>query len=187
MKRFTVVGGVGLAVAALLAFAGTAAAKVIGQEHYSGTDSFSFDDCGFTFDVVSEFSGVLAFRVDKGGQAFLVRDNYQFRDVVTNRSTGKWFVARGNAIFHEIQTTHVSGTVYEFEAIEAGQPLVIEDAAGNLVLRDRGVIRRTALFDTLGDGEPGGVFLEETHVSLRGPHPSFGEVDFCEVVTELTG
>ena len=45
----------------------------IGQEHYSGTNSASFDDCGFVIDVESEFSrqGIL-FRVGKGGQAFLV-------------------------------------------------------------------------------------------------------------------
>ena len=70
-------------------------------------------------DVESEFSGQVLFRVGKGGQAFLVRDTYRYRDVLTNRETGEWFVIRGRAVFHEIKATQVSGDIYEFEAIEA--------------------------------------------------------------------
>ena len=188
MQRFTLVGGIGLAVVAMLAFGGTAAAKVIGQEHYSGTDSFSFDACGFWLDVESEFSGNALLRVDKGGQAFLARDTFSYRDVYTNRDTGEWFVIRGHATFHEVEGTLVEGTIYEFQSIEAGQPFVLEDAAGNVVARDRGMIRRTVLFDTLGDGEPGGVLLEEAVDSVQGPHPGFADdFPFCEIAAELTG
>jgi hypothetical protein len=74
--------------------------------------------------------------------------------VLTNAETGKWFVVRGNGLVSEIKATLVSGTIYEFVAIEAGQPFVLEDAAGNVIVRDRGVIRHTAPFDTLGDGRP---------------------------------
>ena len=179
----------GLAILAVLAFGASAVgAKVIGQEHYSGTDSFSFDDCGFVIDVESVFSGQVLFRVGKGGQAFLVKDTYRYRDVLTNRETGEWFVIRGKAVFHEIKATQVSGDIYEFEAIEAGQPFVVEDSDGNVVVRDRGMIRRTALFDTLGDGMPGGILLEETVTSVNGPHPGFAEdFDFCGLAAELTG
>ena len=61
---------------------------------------------------------------------------------------------RGRAVFHEIKATQVGGDIYEFEAIEAGQPFVVEDSGSNVVVRDRGMIRRTALFDTLGTGCP---------------------------------
>jgi hypothetical protein len=178
----------GLAVMAVLAFGGPAAATVTGQEHYSGTDSFSFDDCGFTLEVQSEFHGQALFRVDRGGEAFLVKDTFSFRDVVTNPETGMWFVIRGNALFHEIKATQVSGTIYEFVAIEAGQPFILEDSAGNIIVRDRGVIRHTFLFDTLGDGVPGGEFLEETATAVHGPHPGFSEdFPFCEIAADLTG
>jgi hypothetical protein len=161
---------------------------VIGQQHYSFTDTFSFDDCGFTIDGVENAEGVMHFRVAKGGEAFLVSDNYSFRDVLTNRATGKWFVIRGNGLFHETAATHVSGNVYEFVAIEAGQPFVMEDSAGNVVVRDRGVIRQSYLFDTLGDGTPGGVRLEDTGVSVHGPHPGFADdFPFCELAADLTG
>jgi len=172
-----------------LAFgAGMAGATVIGQEHYSGSDSFSFDDCGFTLDVESEFHGQALLRIDAAGQAFFVNDKYWFRDVLTNADTGQRFVVRGNGLYHEIQATVVGGTIYEFVAIEAGQPFVIEDSAGNVVLRDRGVIRFTFLFDTLGDGTPGGVFIEETGAVVHGPHPGFADdFPFCEIAAELTG
>jgi hypothetical protein len=175
--------------AALVALAAVPAmATVIEQQHYSVTDTFSFDDCGFTIDVVSHAEGVMHFRVDKGGQAFLQADNYSYRDVLTNHATGKWFVIRGNGLLHEIQTTHVSGNVYEFVSIESGQPFVLEDSAGNIVARDRGVIRQTYTFDTLGDGAPGGIRLETTDLAVHGPHPGFADdFPFCEIAADLTG
>jgi hypothetical protein len=56
------------------------------------------------------------------------------------------------------------------------------------VLRDRGVIRSTILFDTLGDDTPGGEEVgERVTVRLAGRHPSFDEVAFCAAVEELIG
>jgi len=189
MKRLMVVGTTALAVMATLAlWTGPAAGTVIEQGKYSGTDSFSFDDCGFTIEGESEFSGHFVLRADKDGQAFYGKDNFSHRDVLTNADTGEWFVIRGNGLFSEIKATQVSGNIYEFVAIEAGQPFVIEDSAGNVIVRDRGVIRTTALFDTLGDGVPGAEFIEETHLSVHGPHPGFADdFPFCEIAAELTG
>jgi hypothetical protein len=189
MKTATVGCLAAMAAIALLTFgAGPAGATVVDKGFYSGTDSFSFDDCGFPLDVESEFSGHFVLRADKGGEAFYIKDNFSFRDVVTNPDTGGWFVVRGNGLFSEVKATEVRENIYEFVSIEAGQPFVIEDSAGNVIVRDRGVIRRTALFDTLGDGEPGAEFIEETDVSVRGPHPGFAEdFPFCEIAAELTG
>jgi hypothetical protein len=189
MKTVTVAGLASLAAIAVLAFgAGPAAATVVASGFYSGTDSFSFDDCGFTLNVESEFSGHFVLRADKDGEAFYGKDNFSHRDVFTNPETEQWFVVRGNGLFSEIKATQVSGNIYEFVAIEAGQPFVLEDSAGNVVVRDRGVIRTTALFDTLGDGVPGAEFIEETHLSVHGPHPGFAEdFPFCEIAAELTG
>lgn len=47
-----------LAFAMLLAAAPTQAKPLV-REHYSGTDSFDFDDCGFTIHDDVTFSGVL--------------------------------------------------------------------------------------------------------------------------------
>ena len=76
-----------------------------------------------------------------------------------------------------------------FTTIEAGQPCVCRDSAGNIVLRDTGVIRHHVLFDTLGDGAPGGITLDDQIVAVGGPHPGLQQTDaeFCAVVTGLIG
>ena len=184
-RRFLLVGVV---AAAMVVGGPPAGATVIDQEHYSFTEEFTDTDCGFTLNVVSTHYGQALLRVDKTGQAFLAKDTFHFRDVVTNPDTGQSFVVRGHGLFHDIKATLVEGTIYEFVAVEAGQPFVIEDSDGNVVLRDRGVIRHTYLFDTLGDSQPGGEFIEETQSVVHGPHPGFGEDSpFCEIAAELTG
>jgi hypothetical protein len=72
--------------------------------------------------------------------------------------------------------------------VEAGQPFVLENSAGNVIAPNRGVIRHTALFDTLGDGMLGAVFLEEIHTAVHRPHPGLAEDSpFCEIAAELAG
>jgi hypothetical protein len=57
-----------------------------------------------------------------------------------------------------------------------------------LLLRDRGVIRSSLVFDTLGDATPGGAVVEELEPSVRGPHPGFDDATLCPVlVPQLTG
>jgi hypothetical protein len=60
---------------------------------------------------------------------------------------------------------------------------------GRIVLRDRGAIWRTVKFDTLGDSEPGGEFLEETVDRVSGPHPLFDadEETLCALTHDLIG
>ena len=74
--------------------------------------------------------------------------------------------------------------MFEFRAIETGQTFTVVDAEGNVVLRDRGAVEITFLFDTLGDGMPGGEYLEESAIA-RGPHPSW-DLDWCAMALELT-
>jgi hypothetical protein len=177
-----------MAAAVVMVVAGTAGATTSHREHYSGTDAFTIDDCGFTINVSTTFSGQVLFREDKDGEAFLVRDTYRYRDVATNPATGEYLVVTGRAVAHELSATNVEGNIYEFEMIEAGQPFVLSDSDGNVIVRDSGVIRRTVTFDTLGDGEPGGQFLDETVEAINGPHPGFADdFDFCGIATELIG
>jgi hypothetical protein len=178
-----------LTVAAAVAVPGTAqAAPPLVNEHYEFTDSFSFDDCGFT--IESELTGsghFMAWEIEgSDGQAFLGYDNYSYHQVLTNSETGAFFVVRGKAMFKEMTGQHVEGDIWEFTAQEVGQPFVVEDNDGNVVLRDRGRLTFRALFDTLGDGEPGGELIEEEVTSVSGPHPGFF-VDFCEIATDLIG
>ena len=80
----------------------------------------------------------------------------------------------------------MSGNVFEFRAVEAGQPFRVYDSAGRLVLRDRGSIVHRFLFDTLGDDIVGGQFVADLEPSVHGPHPGF-DTDFCEIIAPLIG
>ena len=52
--------------------------------------------------------------------------------------------------------------------------------------RDRGALHVTYLFDTLGDGAPGGEFVADVDFRVTGPHPAL-ELEPCDIATELIG
>jgi hypothetical protein len=147
---------------------------------------FSYD-CGFPVEVTGVASGNFRLREGKGddASAFFSLDRMSFREIHTNPQTGAWFSFSGHFASNELTARRVDGTLFEFRSIKAGQVAVIEDAAGNLVARDRGVIRPTILFDTGGDDGPGGTFVDLLHLDLNGPHPSFDNL--CAVATRLIG
>jgi hypothetical protein len=179
---------IAVAVAAV-AVPGTAqAAPPVENVHYENVDVGSFDDCGFTIDFESTDSGHFMVREveGSGGQAFLGHDNRDFRNVLTNPETGAFMVVHGHALFKEFTASHVAGNIWEFTAHEAGQPFTIEDSEGNVVLRDRGRVTLRALFDTLGDGQPGGELLDEEITSVSGPHPGI-DANFCAIASDLIG
>jgi len=179
------VGTAGLATVLFLASITQAfAGGLINRESYSGEYAFSYDDCGFWVDVASEFGGRAQFRVGTGPDdgAFFVHDNYWGREVHVRRGTTDSVVISGDGLFQETRGTRVEGTVFLFESVNAGQPFVVTDADGDVVLRDRGVIRQTLLFDTLGDDMPGGVVIAEVDLDIGGPHPGFFGVDLCPLL-----
>lgn len=180
---------VALTVAAAVAVPGTAqAGPPLENIHYEFAESSSFDDCGFTIESDFTANGHFMVREIEGseGQAFLGHDNYRYRDVLTNPATGAWFVVRGTAMFKELTGRQIDGDIWEFTAHEVGQPFVVEDSDGNVVLRDRGRLTFRAVFDTLGDNAPGGELIEQEVTSVSGPHPGFFG-DFCEIASELIG
>ena len=189
MQRSTKILGAMILGVAAVAIPGTAyAAPPVEHEHYEWSDSGTFVECGLT--LHSEASGYGRLLVTEvagsDGQAFLAHDNYTFRNVLTNTANGEWFLIRGRGMFKEMTGVHVEGNIWEFTAQDVGQPFVIEDSDGDIVLRDRGRVTIRVVFDTLGDGAPGGVTLEEELTGFSGPHPSITE-DFCEVITDLIG
>jgi hypothetical protein len=164
-------------------------AAPIQNERYSGTESFT--ECG-RFQVESTFSGRVMIKdatPARDGQFFYFQDNYQYRDVITNPATGEFVVVRGDGIFKEVQARQVEGSVFTSLTHEAGQPFVVEDSSGRVVVRDRGMITLSYVFDTLGDSAPGGISLTDAVVvRVSGPHPGFGEAfDFCALLTDLIG
>ena len=159
-------------------------------EPYAGQENFPIDGfCGLEeVQLKVEFSGRFHIREGKGKQAgaFFAHDNYSVLETITNRQNNKSFTVSRDGVFQDIRATRVDGSIFEFVSHEVGQPFVVRDMDGNVVLRDRGAITFTYLFDTLGDDEPGGEFIEELDVRISGPHPGFGPPD-CAGVNNLIG
>jgi hypothetical protein len=179
---------IGFSAVAVAIPAGAHASPPVEHEHYEITDSYPIDGCGFEIwaDLTAEGHFMAREVAGSNGEAYLGHDNYSFRQVTTNVETGEYFVVRGKGMFKEMTGVHVSGDIWEFTAQDVGQPFVIEDSDGKVVLRDRGRITVRAVADTLGDGQVGAILLEEEITGVFGPHPSF-TADFCEIATELIG
>jgi hypothetical protein len=164
------------------------AAPPLENIHYENADAGSLDDCGLTIDFDFTESGHFMLRELNGSdsQAFLAHNNFQTREVWTNPATGAFMVFRTHGLFKDLTAHHVAGNIWEFTQHLAGQPFVIEDSDGNIVLRDRGLVTIRILFDTLGDSQPGGIVLEQEITSVHGPHPRIS-ADLCAIVTDLIG
>ena len=185
------VGTAGVLALAVLALAPPAHAEVILHEKFADSFSDDFELCGIPVHTEFEFSGVTHLRVGKGDQdsAFFLLLRIRTTETITNPANGEFLVIEGDSLQHHTKATPVGGSVFRFTSVEAGQPFVLRDMTGAVLLRDRGVIRTTILFDTLGDDTPGGVTLEELDVSVAGPHPGFfmDEDGFCALVQDLIG
>ena len=152
-----------------------AAAKRDGHGAYTWTDAGSYEcGSGTWVDWSAGGSGILSVRAGTGDQAgvYFAHDTFQWHATDVRRSDGLTihFAGRGNT--RETKATHVSGTLYEVTSIDAGT-LVVTDDEGNVIARDRGSIRETILFDTLGDDDPDGELINSISVRVNGPHSDF--------------
>ena len=181
--RFTLA----IAVALTSVGAATAPAAVV-EKGQLVNEPYGFSyDCGFPVEVTGVASGNFRLREGAGDDAtaFFSLERISFREIHTNPQTGEWFSLSGHFANNEVSATRVEGSLFEFRIIKAGQVAVIKDSDGALFARDRGVVRRTILFDTDGDQEPGGELVEVVELHLAGPHPTFDRL--CDVASELIG
>lgn len=151
-------------------------------------DDYSFtDDCGF--DVEGHASGVETLYNVPGsdGQAFLLDSKFRFKEVWSNGEGGT-ATASGKARFRETEARHVEGDIWEFTQVLKGRPLTVRDSEGKVVLSEHGQVTFKTLFDTLGDGQPGGEQIEEKIVKIRGDFPTLDpDFDFCAFADEVLG
>jgi hypothetical protein len=177
-----------LAVGTSLVLAALAVAPSVASQYsreaYDWSDSGSYE-CGDGNWIDWEASGMgtLSIRTGTGPDAgaFFAHDRYSWRSVDTRRSDGVALFTEGHANSLETKATRVDGSVFLFRSIEAGAPYKVTDRDGTVLVRDRGVIKRTILFDTLGDATPGGEFIEDVSVAFGGPHPGWS-FDICGVL-----
>ena len=168
-----------------LAVPATAQAAPLEHENYSGTDSFDFDDCGFVVHDEVTFNGTFMLKAPRatGAPPYLF-DNYEVHEVLT--ANGRTLTVDHQGLYKDLHITLVSGTVYQFVSMEAGQPFVMRDSDGNILYKDRGVLKSTFQVDTKGDTDlDNDVFIEGSFELLadHGRHPGF-YIDFCEVIDD---
>ena len=168
------------AALALVVIVPSAFAQIAFRERIHDEYTFSHDECGWTVDVTGEFNGDFFVRVGKGdfAGAFYGHNNFDWTETHVRATDGATITISANALFQETKATHVEGTIYTFTSVSAGQLLVVRDADGRLLLKDRGRITETILFDTLGDDTPGGEFIDLLDVSFAGKFPS-ETADYC--------
>lgn len=168
-------------------------------------DQGEFDPECEGVDVVVRFhvKGVESIRRVRGsdGQAFFQKLRLRFRETWRHAETDEVLLRdRGSFLFKEVAAVRVRkadvprrlvpedglvGPIFRFTAREIGGNAVT-DADGRLLYHQGGLVVYKALFDSLGDREPGGNFLNERVVRVVGPHPLL-DVDLCEVAAEQVG
>jgi hypothetical protein len=178
-----------ISAAALLLATPAVSASPLVREHYSFTDSFTFDDCGFL--VQDEVTGQGLFMLKQGHAGDptpYLFNNYDVTETITNPANGEWITITHNGLYKDVRITNVEGTVYDFVAHETGQPFVVRDMDGDVILRDRGNLVTFFTVDTQGDSDlDNDVFIEGSFSFVdHGAHPGFN-FDFCAMLTEQIG
>ena len=180
----------GTVTAAALAAGLTALPAAANERDNTKNEPFSYieERCAFDLAVDGVINGNFVVRQDRSGQAFLVLDRVNYRSTLTNADTGRSFTIEARNVFHEISAEQVDGNVYRFRVVLSGQQLFIRDGQGRPYGHSAGSSAFTYLFDTLGDGQPGGVWLPGTEVvereeTGRNTHP---EDSLCDIATALT-
>lgn len=188
-RRYMRAGVVGAILAAAAALAPATSAAPLEREHYSFTDSFTIDDCGFVVRVDLVGHGLFMLKQGRAGDPTpYLFDNYDVLETLTNVETGAWVTISHNGLYKDLRITNVEGTVYDFVSIEAGQPFVVRDSEGNVVMRDRGNLVRSFTIDTKGDSDlDNDEFIEGSFSWVdHGRHPGF-TLDFCTSLSDLIG
>jgi len=187
MQFKTLVASAVFATTTALLAAGPAGATVIEKfREVAAPYEFVITDCeGATYAVEGVFTGRFILRQGTGpaAEAFPYVERFSIEETWTDPETGGWFTVRANMLGNEVKARPVDGTIFEFRKVEAGRQTVW-NSEGELVAHNSGALLITFLFDTLGDGMPGGEYDWDSFVEdARGPH-QIG--DLCAIADELT-
>jgi hypothetical protein len=180
--------GLPLALAAAALAAAPAAPATTFERIRLDAVPYEFEEvqCGIEVKVEGAVSGLVNLRAGKGDKAtaYFEHDVIAYRETWT-AANGRFVTVTGKSSFNDVKAVPLGDNLFRFTLVEAGQPFRLFDSHGNLLIRDRGGVHFTIVFDTLGDGTPGGVVVEELEPSVRGPHPGFDDATLCPVLVPL--
>jgi hypothetical protein len=171
------------AAAAATWCAAPAQARTVDHWQWSEDRSYVVDDCGFPTDVTDHFEGNGIARTVGGTTDGVALAQYttRFVAVTTNPANGKSYTLTQRSVFQERGLVDLGGGLWGYSVHQAGQPFVITDSSGRVVVRDRGLIQFAGVYDATTDQvvsfEPSGV---------AGPHPGF-TIDLCDITRDLIG
>jgi hypothetical protein len=183
---------VALVLLPVAALSTPANAAIIERGTFDDTGSFTFDDCGFSVAVDERFVGWYTIgqgTPQTGGEFFRVHQKTTYTGTFTNVETGAYFTSAWHTNFREMPATIVDedGPVVTYQTKDSGVWDTIRDSTGTVRYRSAGTLVFQYVFDTGGDGAPGGgEFLSEEFIRTSGNWQTF-DADFCAIVDELIG
>ena len=162
----------------------TAQAKApIEVNHFEVSFDDAFSDCGLDLYVETTVAGTNRIRPAPGStEAFLAADQVRGTDTIyldageDANPSGDFVTVDFHARFLEQKATHVEGNVYSFQQVENGQ-FVMRASDGTRLLRGNYHVKITQVFDTEGDGQPGGIEIVTTEVVHEN-----ASADYCETL-----
>lgn len=115
------------------------------------------------------------------GQFFPFSNLYNGRTVITNPVNGKSITERWSGFLKEENARLLHDAVVSYDTKDVGV-YVVRDRQGRIAYHDHGTIIQTYVYDTLGDSQPGGTFLEDPVEVKNTWDPTF---DFCALADRL--
>jgi hypothetical protein len=189
-----------LAIAAVLAaaWAVPAQAEIYENIRESGSFSDEFEECGKQLRADVTYSAKSITRSGKHDLASASFGHWQVDGVetITNLANGRFYTIEHHSMAKDTKAVPQGGTLFIFDTIEVGQPFTVRDMSGEIVLRERGQLRWTYLFDTLGNDGPDGTPVPggdqvgpDLDVKVAGPHAAFDmtEEEWCAFQDDLVG
>ena len=183
----------GIAALSLTA-APTANAGQLESGTYDFTESNHIDDCGYGYDITEDAHISGKWTISKGtnktgGEFFRVHQRISYEGVWTNDETGAYATSSWHVNFRELPATIVDqdGPIVTYQTKESGVWDTFRDSSGKVRYRSAGNLVFEYVFDTGGDGAPGGgEFISEDFIRTSGNWQTW-DADFCAIADELIG
>ncbi|MGW5240291.1 hypothetical protein ACWEOW_15280 [Monashia sp. NPDC004114] len=168
------------ALGAAVVGAPAAQAAIWGQFKIDNQFAASFDECGIPIDYTWQGTGIQTVRtIDGTDQAYLGSANVHIDETWTNAANGKWFAGTSHINMRDTSGTHIEGDIWRFDVKTTIGDATYTSSDGTVLYRDSGLVREYYIFDTLGDHQPGGEFVDGGFIRANG---HFTSPDFCELV-----